>query len=245
MKRLLGLLLVLGTTQAFSADLCDYSGESFDDFQEIQDALDKAPSIHARFELNKDCDFSVLTTTVVSSDKSLKDFMKQLTDPAVNKASANASVKAYSVKKNSDGSFEQTVTASKSIMTATIVNTCKYTTDTDSKIVYECSLKDGDGVLKNNKTVITCTNSSAHQKKCTFQTNGRAIGQFMKGACSLAPGGAAETVNGIQRLMEYVTYGKVDPKKWEKPGKLFYESASKANDSNLKSKSFVYSQQIQ
>lgn len=244
MKRFLGLLLLLGTTQGYAADLCDYSGESFEEFQELQDAL-KAPSIHARFELNKDCDFSVLTTTYTSSDKSLKDFMKQISDPVVNKASANGNVKSYSVKKNADGSFEQTVTASKSIMTATIVNTCKYTLNSEEKMVYECNLKDGDGVLKNNKTVITCSNYGQHQKKCTFQTNGRAIGQFMKGACTLAAGGAAETVNGIQRLMEYVTFGKVDAKKWEKPGKQFYESVSNYDSGKLKSKNFVYQQQIQ
>jgi hypothetical protein len=243
MKRLLGLLLLL-SAPAFAVDLCDDGMVYHEDFQELQDAL-RAPSIQARFELNKDCDFSVLTTTLTSSDKSLKDFMKQITDPVVNKASATAKVKAYSVKKNADGTFEQTVTASKSIMTATIVNTCKWTTQTDEKMVYECNLKNGDGVLKNNKTVITCTNSTGKQKKCTFQTNGRAISQFMKGACTLAAGGAAETVNGIQRLMEYVTYGKVDPKKWEKPGKIFYNTVSEYDSGDLNKKNFVFQQQIQ
>lgn len=243
MKKLIGLLLILGTSQVLSAELCDYGAE-FQTIEELTDVL-KAPSIHARFELNKDCDFSVLTTTYTNSDKSLKDFMKQLTDPAVNKASANSNVKSYSVKKNSDGSFEQTVVASKSFVTATIVNTCRYTTNTNQEMIYECNLKNGDGFLKNNKTVITCTNSNDNQKKCTFQTNGRAIGQFMKGACTLAAGGAAETVNGIQRLMEYMTFGKVNPKKWEKPGKLFYDSVSNYDSNRLKTKNFVYQQQIQ
>lgn len=243
MKRFLGLIFLL-SAPVFAVDLCD-DGSTFNgDFQEIQDVL-KAPSIQARFELNKDCDYSVLTTTYTSSDKSLKDFVKQITDPAVNKASANSNIKAYSVKKNADGTFEQSVTASKSIMTATIINTCKWTTQSDDKMVYECNLKDGAEVLKNNKTVITCTNSTNNLKKCIFQTNGRAIGQFMKGPCTLAAGGAAETVNGIQRLMEYVSYGKVDPKKWEKPGKIFYDTVSDYDSGELKRKNFVFQQQIQ
>lgn len=243
MKKIIGLLILM-SAPVYAVDLCD-DGSAFEaNFQDIQQVL-KAPSIHARFELNKDCDFDVLTTTYISSDKSLKDFMKELTDPAVNKASANTNVKAYSVKKNGDGSLEQSVTASKSIVTATIVNTCKYTTQSDSKMVYECNLKDGDGFLKNNRTVITCTDASGDQKKCTFQTKGRAIGQFMKGACTLAAGGAAETVNGIQRLMEYMTYGKVDAKKWEKPGKTWYKSVSGYDSDDLKKSNFVYQQQIQ
>lgn len=244
MKKILGLSLMLMVIQAQAVDLCDDGTVFNQELEQLEQAL-KAPSIHARFELNKDCDFEVLTTTYVSTNKSLAEFMKQITDPSVNKASAPKNVKLYSVTKLGGGQFEQSVTASKSIMTATIVNTCKYTTNTDSKIVYECNLKDGDGVLNNNKTVITCTDAPSGQKKCVFKTNGRAIGQFMKNACTLAAGGAAETVNGIQRLMEYVTYGKVDPQTWVKPGEIFYKTISRHDSKELKIKNFVHNQQIQ
>ena len=244
MKSFLALSLMVFLAPAYGADLCDDGTALEENFEQIESAV-KSPKVHARFELNKDCDFEVLTTTLVSSDKSLKDFMNQITDPAVNKASATGNVKSYVVKKITGGGFEQTVVASKSIMTATIVNTCRYTTRSSSRMVYECNLKDGDGVLDNNKTVITCANAEDGQKKCTFKTNGRAIGQIMKGACTLAAGGAAETVNGVQRLMEYITYGKVNPKTWEAPGKIFYKTVSGYSSSDLKKKNFVHTQQIQ
>lgn len=244
MKSLLVFSLMIFMAPAFGADLCDDGTALEQNFDQIETAV-KSPKIHVRFELNKNCDFEVLTTAVVSSDKSLEDFMNQITDPLVNKASATSNVKSYIVKKLTGGGFEQTVTASKSIMTATIVNTCRYTTKSLAKIVYECSLKDGDGVLDNNKTIITCANAEEGQKKCTFKTNGRAIGQIMKGACTLAAGGAAETVNGVQRLMEYITYGKVNPVTWEKPGKIFYKTVSGYSSSELKKKNFVHTQQIQ
>ena len=243
-KHLLISSSLLIASHAQAMDLCDSTGP-IEDFEEINILLN-APSIKARYELTKNCDYHVETTALVSTSKSLPEFFKQITDPKVNYASANKDmVQEYTVKKNADGSFEQKVKASKNFMTATVTNTCRYTLETSEKIVYECKLKDGGGVLEYNSTIITCSHNSQGAVKCVFTISGKAKNMYIKGPCALAAGGAAETVQGVFRLMEYVTFGSVDERKWVKPGKIFYDTISNNSSSELKQKNFVYSQQIQ
>ena len=59
---------------------------------------------------------------------------------------------------------------------------------------------------------------------------------YIKGPCVLAAGGAAGTVQGVFRLMEYVTFGSVDERKRVKLGKIFYDTISNYSSIELKQK---------
>lgn len=230
MKTLFAMVFLLINTPTHAVDMCDTSGgsEEFEAFDEIQDNLD-LPKVNVSYSLDEDCKYTVKTTAQIGSNKSLPDFMNELTGKNANLKSANKLVEGY-VLSQVGNVFVQTLKASKSGVSATIVNTCMYTTNTKDSSVFKCYLKDGDGALESNETTISCTNSNGSVKTCNFLTVGKAkaykkLGITLKGPCDLSAGGAAETVNGITRLSQYISNGEVDENKWTVPGAAFYKSA--------------------
>lgn len=221
--------LILFQTPTHAMDLCDSSGGDFEIFQDIQQAI-SLPKVKAEYALNADCQYTVKTVADISSNKSLADFMGELISKDSNTKSANKNLQNYEMKQVGDNAWEQTVKASKSGVNATIVNSCRYTTLSANKMVFTCGLKGANKYIEKNTTSIACENGSSGIKKCIFETVGKAkpytkLGITLKNACDLAAGGAAETVNGVARLAQYISNGKVDENKWAKPGADFYTSA--------------------
>ena len=253
--------LVIATLLISQAALADeLCSSAFDEFQQLSEATQTIldPSIESSYALDANCGYTVKTEIKVSSLKSLPAFMGELTNAKINLDSASRDkVSSYSVTKNSDGSFNQTIVAKKSGISATINNVCKYTKNTQDEIVYSCGLdpKKSSSVLESNTTTITCTNLNDGRKKCSFTTIGKAkaykkLGITVKGPCDLAAGGAAETVYGVFRLANHMTHNATqsDHSKWSKldesvydqkwlgnngkggPGHTFYNSASALQD---------------
>ena len=243
MKYLLIATLLLSQA-ALADELCS---SAFDEFQEIADSLIQ-PRVKARFELADSCEYKVTSTVYLNSKKSAQDILLSIVDPAINQitgSSKSVTVKEYKTTPNptkAAGPYTQYVSAKKGFGSSSVTNICNFTNV--EKTTYECNLKEA-AYLKKNKTTISCVDHNSEWKRCTFHTEGLAKGAGLTGPCHMATGGAAETVSGVLRLAEYLTFGKTNIDKWDSPGKIFYNKIDNYNSEELKKKNFIYEQQIQ
>lgn len=237
-KLLVALFVALIHSPTHALDVCDSSGgdDIYGAFAGLYEyyAEEAMPNMEASFSLTDSCEYTVKTKVQFHTVKSVDDLINAIISVDNNKNSANSNLRDYKLESTGTNTWNQTVKASKSGVTATIKNKCSMASIAPGIKTFTCDLADGDGKIASNKTTITCYTN----KVCDFVTVGKAkpyrqLGITIKGPCDLSAGGAAETANGVFRLAQYIAQGKVTDSLWNGPGAKFYRDSVTVREGRL------------
>lgn len=214
---LLGFILNVHATEEIS---CEY--EPFPELQQLaeyaQDSSD-FPRMKMSYTLNKECQYTVVSTVEIPNTDSLQSFMNKVIDPKVNFASANKEMLVKQTLTREGNSYKQVAVVKKSGTTVDLISKCRYSKEASDEVIFSCDV-DADksksrGIIsirpfQYNSSSISCKVSSPGIKKCVFKTVGKAKSiPMVKGHCELASPGATETFDSTYRLAHYLTHGNV------------------------------------